>query len=51
MIIISSIITTLNILFLIILAFVAKDERTKAGQIGFTAMILLFMANTVLIWY
>lgn len=50
MIILNSIITTLNILFLIILASIARNEKTKSGQVGFTAMILLFMANTALIW-
>lgn len=42
--------TVLNILLLICILWFAKGQKDKACRIGFGAMIVSYVLNTLLIW-
>lgn len=50
MTILNSIVSTINIVLLVLMFLFWRDESTKAGRYVFAFLILLLMANTVLIW-
>lgn len=50
MIVLNSIISTINIALLILMFLFWRAERTKTGRYGFVFLIFLLAANTALIW-
>lgn len=50
MIILNSIVSTINIVLLVLMFLFWRDEQTKAGRYGFGFLMFLLMLNTVLIW-
>lgn len=50
MMILNSIVSTINLTLIIWSFLLWRSERTKTGKYGFVFLILLFIANTALIW-
>lgn len=50
MVILNSIVSTINMALLVLMFLFWRSERTKTGKYGFVFLILLFIANTTLIW-
>ena len=50
MVIAKSIITTFDIILILVLFFFARTESTREGRIGFGCLLALMAANTWLLW-
>ena len=50
MVIAKSIITTFDIILILVLFFYARPESTRQGRIGFGCLLALVAANTLLLW-
>lgn len=50
MVIAKSVITTLDIILVMILFFFARTENTREGRIGFGCLLTLVAANMWLLW-
>lgn len=50
MIVLNSIVSTINAVFLVLMFFSWLSEETKSGRGAFTFVMFLLTVNTVLIW-
>ncbi len=51
MIILNTVVPTINIAFALMLLLFMKEEQTQAGRYGFGFLVFLLAVNTTLIWW
>ena len=50
MVILNSIVSTINMVLLVLMFLFWREEYTKSGRLGFAFFMLLLSVNTALIW-